>query len=171
MVDGAMLGTLRFVSLVCAALVAGLTITHVLELPGKRALSWAEWLAVQHTLYGGFAVVGGIAEVVGLLATCGLLVLLRGRQTAFGLTLIGALCFAGMLLSYFFGNRPINELVAGWTPATLPADWPSYRDGWDTAHTVSAGFALVALIALLIATLRDTTAGATRPSRTLAPTA
>jgi ribose/xylose/arabinose/galactoside ABC-type transport system permease subunit len=156
-----MLQTLRFVSLVCAALVAGLTVTHVLEIPGKRALSGAEWLAVQHTFYGGFAVVGGIGEVVGLLATCGLLVLLRHRRTAFVLTLVAALSFLGMLLSYFLGNRPINDLVAVWTPATLPPDWPSYRDAWDTAHAISAGFALLALVVLLIATLRDTTPTAT----------
>ncbi len=162
-----MLGTLRFVSLLCAALVTGLTVTHVLELPGKRTLSGAEWLAVQHTFYGGFAVVGGIGEIVGLLATCGLLVLLRGRRTAFLLTLVAALSFLGMLLSYFLGNRPINDLVAIWTPATLPPNWASYRDAWDTAHAISAGLALLALVTLLISTLRDTLPSAARPSRTL----
>ena len=41
--------TLRFLSLVCAALVLGLTLTHNLEIPGKHLLSGAEWLAVQQT--------------------------------------------------------------------------------------------------------------------------
>jgi hypothetical protein len=155
----------------CAALVTGLTVTHVLEIPGKRALSGAEWLTVQHTFYGGFAVVGGVAEVVGLLATCGLLIMLRGRGTTFGLTLVAALSFVGMLLSYFLGNRPINDLVAVWTPATLPPDWPSYRDAWDTAHTISAGLALLALVVLLIATLRDTIPTAARRARALSAAA
>jgi Domain of unknown function (DUF1772) len=162
-----MLRSLRFVSLLCAALVAGLTVTHVLEIPGKRTLGGGEWLAVQHTFYGGFAIVGGIAEVLALLTTCGVLVLVRQDRTASLLTLVGALSFLGMLLSYAFGNRPINDLVASWTPSTLPPDWTSYRDRWDTVHTVSAGLAMVALITLLVATLRDTLPAGTRRSETL----
>ncbi len=35
----------RFVSLCCAALALGLTLTHDLEIPGKQQLSGAELLA------------------------------------------------------------------------------------------------------------------------------
>ncbi|HEX5503628.1 MAG TPA: hypothetical protein VFW96_13475 [Thermomicrobiales bacterium] len=94
------LNILLFGGLVCAALVLGLTLAHVLEAPGKRQLGGAAWLAVQHTFYGGFALVGGVAEVLGLLTTAGSLPLLRRRRTAFLLTLVGALCFLGTLLSY-----------------------------------------------------------------------
>ena len=71
---------LRFVSLVCAALAWGLTLTHDLEIAGKHSLDGPEWLDVQHTFYGGFALVGGIAEVLGLISTGVLLVLLRGNE-------------------------------------------------------------------------------------------
>jgi hypothetical protein len=54
--------TLRFVSLLCAAVALGLTLTHDLEIAGKHSLSGAEWLHVHHTFYGGFAIVGGIAD-------------------------------------------------------------------------------------------------------------
>jgi hypothetical protein len=147
---------LRFVGLVCAALALGLTAAHVLEMPGKRQLDGAAWLAVQHTFYGGFALVGGMTEILGLLTTAGSLVLLRRRRAAFLLTLAGALGFLGMLLAYWFGNRPVNAAVAAWTPATLPADWTAYRDRWDAAHAVSAACAAVALVVLLVAVLRDT---------------
>ena len=60
---------LRFVSLVCAALAMGVTIAHDLEIPGKDLLSGPEWLTVQNTFYGGFALVGGITEVLGLALT------------------------------------------------------------------------------------------------------
>src|SRR5690349_13998805 len=116
-----MVTSLRFISIICAALVAGLTVTHVLEMPGKRTLDGAQWLAVQHTFYGGFAVVGGIGEVLGLVATGALVVLTRQRRATAVLTGVAALSFLGMLLSYALGNRPINDLVATWTPATLPA--------------------------------------------------
>ncbi len=160
---------LRFASLVCATLALGLTLTHVLELPGKRKLTGTEWLTIQHTFYGGFAVVGGIVEVLGLITTLGLLFLVRQRRTTFLLTLIGALCFLGTLLAYWFGNRPINAQVSAWTPATLPSDWMRYRDRWDNAHATSAVFAAIALVVLLIAILRDTStpnvASASLPAR------
>jgi hypothetical protein len=150
-----LLKTLRFVGIACASLGLGLTTTHVLERPGKARLSGAEWLTIQHTFYGRFAVVGGLAEVGGLLASLGTLALVRGRRAHAALALPGVLGFAGMLLSYAAGNRPINDLVAVWTPATLPPDWTVYRDRWDNAHTLSAWFAALALGSLLAETMRE----------------
>lgn len=150
------LKAIRFTSLLCAAVAFGLTLTHVLEIPGKRQLSGPEWLTVQHTFYGGFAVVGGVAEIVGLLTTSSILFFVWKRRRTFVQTLVGALCFLGMLLAYWLGNRPINAKISSWTASTLPASWMSYRDYWDYAHTTSALFAAIALIVLLIAVLRDT---------------
>jgi len=144
---------LRFVSLLCAALALGLTLTHDLEIPGKHMLDGAEWLNVQQTFYGGFAVVGGIAEVLGLISTGVLLVLLRGQRTAFLLTLIAALSFLGMLALFVFGNNPLNQQIATWTPHSLPANWQEVRDSWDRFHAISsvlAGLAFTALLADLL---------------------
>jgi hypothetical protein len=44
---------LHFVSLLCAAVALGLTLTHDLEIPGKHTLPGSEWLNVQHSFYGG----------------------------------------------------------------------------------------------------------------------
>lgn len=144
----------RFVSLICAALAFGLTVTHDLEIPGKQQLSGAEWLAVQHTFYGGFAILGGLAEVLGLLSTALLAYLLRAQRNAFLLTLIAAICFAGMLAVFTFGNNPLNQQIAAWTPQTLPANWPATRDAWDGFHALSSVLAGIALVTLLIAALR-----------------
>jgi hypothetical protein len=144
---------LRFVAITCAALVLGLTLTHVLEAPGKAQLSGAEWLVVQRTFYGGFAVGGGVAEIVGLVASLALAYQLRAERIAAGLALLAALCFAGTLLVFAFGNNPINQQVAGWTPETLPATWPQTRDAWDRAHTISAALAALAFLALLVEAL------------------
>jgi hypothetical protein len=118
--------------------VFGLTLSHVLQSPGSRALDGATWLSVQHTFYGGFAIVGGVAEIIGVVATTTDAVISRRQLRAVLAPAFAALCLLGTLLSYFFGNRPVNTKVAGWTPATLPADWASYRDTWETAHAVSA---------------------------------
>jgi ribose/xylose/arabinose/galactoside ABC-type transport system permease subunit len=151
-----LLKTLRFVSLLCAALALGLTLTHDLEIPAKQMLSGASWLTVQNTFYGGFAIVGGLAEVIGLLATALLLLLLRTQRTAFILTLVATLCFVGMLALFAFGNNPLNQQVASWTPQTLPPNWREVRNAWDGFHAASSVLAALALICLLIAVLRET---------------
>jgi hypothetical protein len=160
-----MIKTLRFISLICAALVLGLTLTHDLEIPGKHMLSGAEWLNVQHTFYGGFAIVGGAAEILGLLSTALLAYLLRGRRTAMTLTLVAALCFAGTIALFAFGNNPLNQQIATWTPATLPANWRAVRDAWDSFHAASSGLSALSLVCLLIAVLRDIP-GAERQAQT-----
>lgn len=144
---------LQFVTLICAALVFGLTLTHVLQGPGSRALSGPQWLVVQNTFYGGFAVVGGIAEVVGLISAAILAVrAIRQRDVRAAVApLTAALCLLGTLVVYWFGNRPVNNRVANWTPDTLPPDWTAYRDTWETAHATSAGLAGIALLVIAIA--------------------
>jgi hypothetical protein len=141
------------VGLLASSVVFGLTLSHVLQSPGSRALDGAAWLSVQHTFYGGFAIVGGLAEVIGVAATTADAVLSRRRPRAALAPAFAALCLVGTLLSYFFGNRPVNTKVAGWTPATLPADWSSYRDTWETAHAVSAILSALALLVLVVATI------------------
>jgi hypothetical protein len=150
-----MLKTLRFVSLTCAAIVLGLTLAHVLEAPGKRQLSGAEWVVVQNTFYPGFAVLGGVGEVAGLLCSGALAMMERHRRFGGVLAAVAAIAFAGTLLSYAFGNRPINDQVAVWTAASLPPDWTSYRDRWDAAHTVGAALSAIAFLTLLVAALAD----------------
>jgi len=145
----------RFVSLVCAALAFGLTVTHDLEIPGKQMLSGADWLTVQHTFYGGFAIVGGVAEVLGLISTGLLIFLLWNRRASFALTLVAAISFAGMLALFAFGNNPLNQQIASWTPETLPANWREIRNAWDSFHAASSALAALALTSLLIDTLRD----------------
>ncbi len=147
---------MRFVGLVCAALVLGLTLTHDLEIPGKQMLSGAEWLTVQHTFYGGFAIVGGITEILGLISSLVLLYLLRKQKVAFILTLLAALSFIAMLALFAFGNNPLNLQIMSWTASTLPANWRHVRDAWDSFHAASSACAALALCVLLIATLRDT---------------
>jgi hypothetical protein len=151
---------IRFVSLICAALAFGLTITHDLEIPGKQMLSGTDWLTVQHTFYGGFAIVGGVAEVLGLISTGLLVYLLWQRRAGFTLTLLTAICFAGMLALFALGNNPLNQQIASWTPQTLPANWREIRNAWDGFHAASSALAALALISLLIATLSDTSSSA-----------
>lgn len=140
---------LQFIALCLASLTLAPLYAHVLEWPGKRELTGAEWLAAQHHLYGGYAISGAITEIVGLLATLILAFLVRHRRRAFVLAVIAVLCYAGMLAVFAFGNNPINQQIASWTPATLPATWPQARDAWQAFHAISAAMAAVAFGVLL----------------------
>src|SRR5690242_21812438 len=110
----------RFVSLICAVLAFGLTLAHDLEIPGKEQLSGAEWWRVQQSFYGGFAVVGGVAEVFGLISSGLLAYLLRKQRAGFILALVAVVAFAGMLVLFASGNNPLNVQVASWRPEALP---------------------------------------------------
>lgn len=161
---------LYLVALVSSALVLGLTLSHVLQSPGSRGLGGQEWLAVQHTFYTGFAVVGAIAEVLGFIAAATLAVSYAAqRRTGAAVPpLIAALCLMGTLLAYWFGNRPVNERVDGWTIESLPPDWSAFRDTWEIAHGVSAGLAAIAFLTLAVALVwRAQPAG--RPAESVRP--
>ncbi len=146
-----LLKILRLAGVLAAALVLGLTLTHVLQAPGSRGLDGPAWLQVQRTFYGGFAVAGGVAEIAGLVAAATVAVVLRRRARMAAAHAVAAACLLGTLLAYWFGNRPANAKVAHWAAATLPASWPAYRDTWQTAYAVSFGLAAVAAVALLAA--------------------
>jgi hypothetical protein len=107
------LKTVRLIGLLASSVVFGLTLSHVLESPGNRGLDGAAWLSVQHTFYGGFAIVGGVAEVIGVAATTTDAVISRRRPRAALAPALAALCLLGTLLSYLFGNRSTPRSPAG----------------------------------------------------------
>lgn len=94
--------------------------------------------------------VGG--EIAGLLAAAAAAaVSWVRRRRAEGVRLgIAALCLLGTLVADVVGNRPVNALIAAWTPSTLPADWSAYRATWETAHAVSAGLSGLAFVLVAV---------------------
>jgi hypothetical protein len=142
------------VALVLAVLTFAPLYAHVLEWPGKDALSGPEWLATQQHLYGGYALSGGITETLGLLASAVLALLLAraGRRVDALLAALTAFCFVGMLLTFALGNNPLNVEIASWTATTLPPNWRQARDAWQAFHLLSAVLAAGAC-ALLLALL------------------
>ena len=142
----------------------GATTAHVMELPNKIMLDGPLWLAVQQTLYRGWGPVVGSFEIVAAVSAWVLLYTVRGRRPAFALTLVAALCLSAMIAVFFIFNAPVNAAVAGWTPATLPPDWPDYRRQWESGHAISFVLALVASCALLRAAFVEARAAGLRPN-------
>jgi hypothetical protein len=67
--------------------------------------------------------------------------------------LLAALSFLGMLAVFAFGNSPLNQQIASWTPESLPADWAEVRDAWDRFYAISSILAAVAFTVLLVSLL------------------
>jgi uncharacterized membrane protein len=81
------------------------------------------------------------------------LLVYRRQATAGYLVLAGFACVVGATGITLLVNVPIDEMMAGWTLATLPADWTQVRDRWETFHTVRTFLSLGGLAATLAGSL------------------
>ncbi len=146
----------RFASLCCTALVMGLAFAHVLELPGKLRLDGADWLTVQHNLYIAFGVpVGAALELGAIIFTWIAAAMLRGHRTAFRLTLWAAIVSTIGLVAWALIVSPMNAVLNGWTPATLPAGWTAVRDRWEAGHALHFVLFGAAFVLLVMSMLTD----------------
>ena len=129
-------------------------LAHVLELPNKLALDGELWLAVQQNLYRGWGpFLGAPAEIGALATTLTLLVVRRANGGTRLLRVIAAMAYAAMLVAFFVFNAPVNEALNGWTSATLPSDWATYRLRWEAGHALAALMSVVGLVALVRASI------------------
>ena len=129
-------------------------LAHVLELPNKLALDGELWLAVQQNLYRGWGpFLGAPAEIGALATTLTLLVVRRANGGTQLLRVIAAMAYTAMLAAFFVFNAPVNEALNGWTSATLPSDWATYRLRWEAGHALVALMSVVGLVALVRASI------------------
>ena len=141
---------LRWANLILAILAAMPPLAHVLELPNKLALDGELWLAVQQNLYRGWGpFLGAPAEIGALATTLTLLVVRRANGGTQLLRVIAAMAYTAMLAAFFVFNAPVNEALNGWTSATLPSDWATYRLRWEAGHALAALMSVVGLVALV----------------------
>ena len=162
---------LQVLTALLIAVAMALALAHALELPGKLRLPKDVYLAMQPIYYPGFTIGGGVGEAGGTLATIVLLFLTPVRSAAFWLTLVALLSLIGMQAVYWLLTHPVNnfwlqnEKLSGFSSGffafgaprsalqdeTRPANWTDLRDRWEYSHVLRAGFALVSLIAIIIA--------------------
>ncbi|HTM51412.1 MAG TPA: hypothetical protein VL285_22105 [Bryobacteraceae bacterium] len=146
----------RFVTVMLASLTTGMTFAHFLEMPQKMSYDAPMYLAVTHTLYRYFAVIGAPVEVGGLIFAVILCWLIRGRRPAYELTLAGTICWAAGLALWFALIAPANYVLAAWTPSTIPADWTGYRNQWEYTHAVRAVLDVIAAACLVASLVVET---------------
>jgi len=148
--SGRRLLALRPVNLAFAVLAALPPIAHLLEMPNKLALDAPLWLAVQQHLYRGWGpFYGGPVEIVAFATTMTLMVARRRDRAPMRLTVVAALAYVGMIVTFFVFNDPVNAALNSWTPSSIPSDWTGYRLQWEIGHALAAILSIVAIITLV----------------------
>ena len=128
-----------------SATIAVLGLAHVVEIPGKHQLDAATFLSVQHHLYGGYAIVGGVAEVAALAAVATAALRVRHRHDLLLTLTVATGAAAGMLVLFGFGLRPLNADFTRWTADTVPAGWRHARNRWELLHALNLVLSVVIL--------------------------
>lgn len=152
----------RFTSLVLAGLLAGNELgTKVAVHPALEELSVLERIRAEKEVTRRYAAVMPFWMSSTLLSCVAVVALSRGPRRGsrgFVPALIGAVCFAGMLLSTLLGNAPINRRVLEWNTASDgEEEFVELRERWDRLHTLRVVLNLVGFASLVIGALRKDT--------------
>jgi hypothetical protein len=135
--------TLRFVSLLLAALAMGMHLAHALELAPKLQWDAGLYLPVQTSLYEWFGKIGPIFEVGALISISILAYLLGKNRPAFRFTLTSSISIVLALLVWVLFVLPANAQILQMQQVSPPADWTYWRDQWQYGQ---AGIFLLHLI-------------------------
>jgi hypothetical protein len=136
------------VSLTFVALTLGLAFAHVLEIVGKLRLGPNDWLTVQQNLYVAFGPIGGSCEVLAVLFTWLNAWRTRREPPAHRSALAAAIAVSAGLIAWALIVSPMNTVLSGWTPASIPADWTRVRNRWELGHALQAALFAIAFLAL-----------------------
>jgi uncharacterized membrane protein len=153
---------IQFVSIMLYVLVAG--------------VMWGTWLSLARTMTGydagtfladGQHMIENLSTVMAVLMISAVLVglimvvllLFRARSRAAGwLALVALLMMIAVLVITLAVEVPIDNLIATWTEATLPADWKEIRARWAAFHTLRTFLSLGAVAGAVGAGLTARTA-------------
>jgi hypothetical protein len=137
-----------------AALSFGPSFAHVLEaLP--RLQVWSPELWREATVFNGqfqyFLLIGAPLDILAIAAPAALAFVVRGNATAAWVAGLGAAFFALALILWFLLVFPANQVLATWTPGSIPADFDTVRLRWETGHMAVASAKLIGLAFILFA--------------------
>jgi len=140
---------LRWVAIATTGVVLAAASAHMLELPNKLRLDGPLWLAVQQNVYRGWGPMIGPFEILSIASSWLLAVRSRGMRQLSVPSGFAAVCMTLALVVFATVVAPVNRAFAGWTPATLPSDWPIWRLRWELGHALGFVFTLCAFVALI----------------------
>ena len=141
---------LRFLALLLTALALVPVGAHLAEMPNKIGLGQAAYFTVQG-VYRGWALFG-IALVGATIADGALAIVARKDRVACLLAGTGFLFMSATLAVFFAWTYPANQATNDW--ASAPRDWEAWRLQWEYSHAANAALTLLALCAVVLASLR-----------------
>lgn len=144
----------RYASLLCAGVFAGVALTVLIVELALRRLGGPEYVQVRHAEFDFFVWFVGVIFVPALIAVV-LLVILTRHGPAFRPAAVALVLLVLALVITFVINGPINVEQLGWDAGVPPADWASVRDRWQVAHAARTIASVLALGALTVAFTRS----------------
>jgi uncharacterized membrane protein len=112
------------------------------------------FVEVGHVMMADYGPIMSVLMPAAVVATLLAAVLVQKRHATAGyLLLAGFACVMGATAITLLVNVPIDAMMAGWTLATLPADWTQIRDRWETFHTIRTFISLGGVAATLAGSL------------------
>lgn len=141
-------GWLNFITIMLAALSAGMAFCHLLEMPARLSYSPELWTRVTviegtYRLFG--PPVGALIEVGALAAAAVSALLWRGRGWRFYFALTGALLLAAAQIVWWMTVFPVNQAMVGWSPENIPENFDALRRQWETSHAARAALIVTGL--------------------------
>lgn len=126
-----------------------------------NAITAPTFLEVGHTMIGNLGGPMAVLMPLTLISALPVLYLLYRlhQHTSFSLMLAGEALLVAALVITLSVNVPIDYAINSWTVDTLPPDWTSIRNRWETFHAARtfvslAGFG--ATLAALLSSREDT---------------
>ena len=148
-------------------LIAGTALAHVLEMPHKLAMSGAEWLPIQQTIYNGWGAKLFWLDVLAIVALAAIIVRFPlARVAAF--TALGLLLMADVVL-FVIWIAPTNNALDAWTFPTPMPDWQTLRANWKWGHAARAAILSAATLAASLAAPQRMGGTKDRSARTAQP--
>jgi len=148
-------GIVRFANLVLAGTLTGNEFgTWAAVHPALGKLDPAERIRAEQEVTRRYAAImpGWMGSTV---VSC-VLALLSSRGTAgFRSTLLGTVCFVGMLASTRIGNVPINNRVLEMEPEKDQEEFAALRRRWDMLHTLRVALNVAGLGFLIAGALAE----------------
>jgi hypothetical protein len=152
---------LRRANLILAFIATLAPLAQVLGIPNKLALAGTLWLAMQQHLYRGWGpFLGAPVEIGALAVSQAILTKQRMENQTRRLTFVAAGGYAGMIVTFFLFNNPVNKALSGWAASTLPPSWPDYRSRWEAGHALAALLSPISLVAIARCCLIEVKRGA-----------
>lgn len=148
--------SLRFITLMLAALAAGMSFANVLERPARMRCDAALYATLQRTLYPhwGPPGAGAIIEIATVIGALLLAWLVRDRASALWMTAGGAAALVAAFPIVFLALvAPANKAFLAENPAAVPSDWMKLRARWEDGQVIRFAFQLCALGLLILSVL------------------